>query len=851
MSTATPNGNGCHNMTLPESRRLLAAGISMLPTNRNKLPAGWLLPADPEDETRRTWKPFQERLPTQDEIDNWFGGESPKAGIAIVHGAISGNLETLDFDYEAETTFPRWKELVESQARGLIDRLTLIGTPRGGFHVRYRCAEPVEGNQKLAEVQSDGKALVRIETRGEGGYTVGPGTLPRFHPSNKPYTHLAGPSTWEPSVITAAERAILLNAARAFDLMPYEPAQERSAGGWKWEVTPWDDFNARGPSWSDILSSRQWNFVRDRGGVGYWRHPAANGEYSATVNFSGNDLLHVFSTNAGIPAQKSYSRYAAVVFLDYSGDFTRAAEEIARQGFGKMKPIQRQPAAQKTTAPAPWSDPQPLPSGIPDVLSFNDELLPWSFRGWLRDVAERTQAPIDFSAAAAMVALSAVIGRRIAIRPKQHDDWSVIPNLWGMAVGKPGVMKSQAIQESFRPLTRLEIEAGERYEKAVRDFASQQMIAEARKKAAQSEIAKALKNGDASLAKELADRAVDEELQKPARVRYLVSDATVEKMGEILKDNPRGVAQLRDEVLGLLKSLDREGQEGSRAFLLEGWDGNGRFVFDRISRGTIIVEAICISIFGGIQPGPLFEYQRAAARNGSEADGLLQRFQLAVYPDVSRDWVNVDRWPDLEAKNLAYSVFTTLEKLDPADVGAQHDDRDPHAIPFLRFAPDAQKAFNAWREKLEPRLRSDVEHPAIASHLGKYRSLVPSLALLIHLAEQGEAGAVGIEPLEKALGWARYLESHARRIFAAAVGDDMQGAKSLVEKLQAGELRDGFALREVYRHGWSGLTTKEDAEEAVGMLCDLEWIRETPDSTVKRRRFEVNPKVTVEVQNAN
>ncbi len=82
---------------------------------------------------------------------------------------------------------------------------------------------------------------------------------------------------------------------------------------------------------------------------------------------------------------------------------------------------------------------------------------------------------------------------------------------------------------------------------------------------------------------------------------------------------------------------------------------------------------------------------------------------------------------------------------------------------------------------------------------------MPSLALLIHLAE-GDGEAVGIKPLEKALGWARYLESHARRIFAVAVGDDIQGAKSLADKLREGALRDGFAVREVYRHGWSGLT---------------------------------------------
>ncbi len=86
-------------------------------------------------------------------------------------------------------------------------------------------------------------------------------------------------------------------------------------------------------------------------------------------------------------------------------------------------------------AGAPWPDPQPLPAGLPDVPAFEPELLPESFRGWVTDVAERMQCPPDYPAVAAMVAAAALIGRQVAIRPKQRDDWTVIPNLWGAIVG--------------------------------------------------------------------------------------------------------------------------------------------------------------------------------------------------------------------------------------------------------------------------------------------------------------------------------------------------------------------------------------------------------------------------------
>jgi putative DNA primase/helicase len=66
---------------------------------------------------------------------------------------------------------------------------------------------------------------------------------------------------------------------------------------------------------------------------------------------------------------------------------------------------------------------------------------------------------VDFVAIAAVVAMAAVVGRRVAIRPKQHDDWTVVPNVWGVAIGRPGVMKSPALREALRPLQRFVVEA--------------------------------------------------------------------------------------------------------------------------------------------------------------------------------------------------------------------------------------------------------------------------------------------------------------------------------------------------------------------------------------------------------
>jgi putative DNA primase/helicase len=62
------------------------------------------------------------------------------------------------------------------------------------------------------------------------------------------------------------------------------------------------------------------------------------------------------------------------------------------------------------------------------------------------------------------VALGAVVGRSVGIHPKRRDDWLVVPNLWGGIVGRPGLMKSAAISEATKPLSRLAAESQERFQ---------------------------------------------------------------------------------------------------------------------------------------------------------------------------------------------------------------------------------------------------------------------------------------------------------------------------------------------------------------------------------------------------
>ncbi len=465
-----------------------------------------------------------------------------------------------------------------------------------------------------------------------------------------------------------------------------------------------------------------------------------------------------------------------------------------------------------------WGTPIEIGNGLHPVSSFDSSILPSGFREWITDIAERMQCPIEFLAVGAMVAAGAALGNRIGIQPKKHDTgWVEVPNLWGAIVGRPGVMKTPALSEVLGPLKKIEAELQDAFPTVKARYEGERLVYEATKKQITSQIAK---NGGAWTG------TLPPEPEPPQPQRVIVSDATYQKLGQILSGNPNGVLVFQDELSGLLKRLDSDGQEAARAFYLEAWNGKHSYTFDRIERGTLRIPRLCISILGGLQPTKLNEYLRGAVSGGAGDDGLAQRFQLLVYPDIKNDWVQVDRPPNMTAAKNAESIFTRLVQIDLVTVGAiKHYEG---SIPVLKFDEVAQAKFNKWWSLLENDLRRTARHPALESHLSKYRKLVPALALLHHLIE-GRNGNIGVVSLNCALKWHGFLFSHAERCYAGISSTSQEGARLLLNRIKNSELQDGFTVRDVYRKGWSLLSSPKEATEATDQLCDLGWLRGVKD----------------------
>jgi len=494
-----------------------------------------------------------------------------------------------------------------------------------------------------------------------------------------------------------------------------------------------------------------------------------------------------------------------------------------------------------------WPEPLLLPDELPPVESFDFALLPDTLRRWAQDICERLQCPPDFVAVGIMATLGAVIGRKIGIRPQSKTDWTVTANQWGLIIGRPGIMKSPALEAALSPLKHLADLANRSFDEEMAAYKTALRIAKLKTEAGEREAKKRLsENQNTDISALSALLAVGEPIE-PTLKRYMANNTSPEALGEILRQNQNGSLVFRDELVSLLRSLDREDQAEGRGFYLTGWNGDSGYIFDRIGRGmNLNIPAVCLSVLGGTQPGRISQYVRHAVKGGAADDGLIQRFGLMVWPDTSAEWKNVDRCPDTDAKHEAQRVFNALDNLDPAEIGA-HQDRDhdgePDGIPYLRFDERGHALFLEWRTDLEARLRSEELHPALESHFSKYRKLIPSLALILHLSARA-TGPVSEAATMQAREWGEYLESHARRVYASVSQPESATAKKILARIRKCDLPQAFSSRDVWRNGWGGLSDREQVASALRLLVDYDYLSEERKETPGRTAtiFHVNPR---------
>ncbi|MFF1417446.1 DUF927 domain-containing protein [Streptomyces sp. NPDC058280] len=373
------------------AREMHDAGLCVLP-----------IKADGTKRPAVSWLGYKVNRSTPAEHDAWFTGDKPR-GIAVVYGAVSGNVELIEFEGHAmrEGCLDAVTEIMGASGLGEPWAAILNGwvteSPSGGRHYRVRVeGGDVHGNTKLASrlaredeyTDADRQRLrekpnarivrVLIETRGEGGYGLVEPSSGTVHASGRPYVRIAGSPSTIP-VLDAAVVDAIRDVCRMVDQLPRpevaktapRPAPPRADG----TLRPGDDFETRA-IWDEVLKG-VFRPMHSRGSETYWGWADGVGGVKATTGRDGADRLFVFATGSDFLPEVPYSKFGAYALLEHNGDHRAAARALAHLGYGDRRPVPTGAtgAAARPAAPTPDATPEePAPDDISaDAPPSDDE----------------------------------------------------------------------------------------------------------------------------------------------------------------------------------------------------------------------------------------------------------------------------------------------------------------------------------------------------------------------------------------------------------------------------------------------------------------------------------------------
>lgn len=508
----------------------------------------------------------------------------------------------------------------------------------------------------------------------------------------------------------------------------------------------------------------------------------------------------------------------------------RRNEEPDAQPDTEQRPVLRVLDGGKSEQPAA-EDPECYSWGAPAdpfktmrAPAWNKDHFPEVIATWADDAGKRCGVDPGSVAMMCLVACASVISDDIQIAVKRNDTaWRESARLWVMMIGDPSLKKSPAMRPATNPIKTIDakmrsdyLAAINRYNKDMEDWAIQ-------------------KKNAGRIGGMVPDPPV-----KPEWVRTWIDDITAEKLAEVLSHSPRGVLGIQDELSSWLGGMDAyRGKSGTGAskdagFYLKCYNGDSAII-DRVSKETIVINRLSLSMIGLIQPG-VFRKMRLTE------DGLLQRFIPIMAQRAAEGDISVDTEAQKAYGKLVYRLFQIAPAYD-------------HTL--IRLTPEAQVHREAAFERIRDleEFSKQVSDP-MASAFGKYTGMWARLCLTIHCIECATDGkhpqsvpvseSVAIKTNRLLLD---YLRPHLMVFYLStqqsggSVADHVRWIAGYILARKERLLTNRNVMR-AYKQ-WFKCDWHEQ-QRSYEMLEALDWIRpikEKASDNVRPSRFVVNPAV--------
>lgn len=196
---------------------------------------------------------------------------------------------------------------------------------------------------------------------------------------------------------------------------------------------------------------------------------------------------------------------------------------------------------------------------------FPISLYPSKIQRIIREVNDCYGFPVDYVAAAMLVAVSVAIGNTHLARMKEGWDESAI--LYMALIGRPGANKSHPLSFAMRPFVEHDYEQNRIYEKQFLVYQEQLEMSR----------------------KERAEKGIDVCPREPVRHRFLVSDITPESLSLVHSQNRRGLCLLSDELSAWVKNFNRYNNGSEEQFWLSVFSAKPTMSDRKSSRSSIFI----------------------------------------------------------------------------------------------------------------------------------------------------------------------------------------------------------------------------------------------------------------------
>jgi len=304
-----------------QAENYLAAGVSIIPVY------------DSGEQAKRpaihAWKRYQSEIISKSDLYTAIETSGTHA-LAIIAGAVSGNLEVIDIDVK------NWYgidallfQAIQTLYPELWARLRIHKSPSGGYHIIYRIENHAPGgNAKLCfKAETKGAA---IETRGEGGYVLAP-------PAAGYSVFLENPIP----VITWAERCSLFAICEGFS----EKQQQapRQATGSKavdtmYSENPFEHYNGSAEG-ANVLAEMGWTFLKETTLFAYYERPNQTERNRIGASFNKEKhCFYIFTSSTALENDRGYNPATVLSILKYNGDHKDTFKYLIGAGFGRIKP---------------------------------------------------------------------------------------------------------------------------------------------------------------------------------------------------------------------------------------------------------------------------------------------------------------------------------------------------------------------------------------------------------------------------------------------------------------------------------------------------------------------------------